>query len=95
MDVGSTATVTTILKVGAESATVTVNSDASHLETESSDVGTTVSTELVADLPLPFSGAPRNPLQFVTLTPGYTGLMANSPTQLGGFKLNGGQQSWH
>ena len=93
VDVGSTATLTTMLKVGSESATVSVSADASHLETESSDVGTTVSTELVADLPLQFSGAPRNPLQFVTLTPGYTGLMANSPTQLGGFKLNGGQQA--
>ncbi len=93
VNVGSTATVNVALKVGAASASVTVTEDASHLETESTDVGTNVSSELIADLPLQFSGAPRNPLQFVTLTPGYSGVMANSPTQLGGFKLNGGQQA--
>jgi len=93
VSVGSTATVNVSLKVGSTSQSVTVTSDASHLETESSDIGTTVSSKLIADLPLQFSGAPRNPLQFVTLTPGYSGVMANSPTQLGGFKLNGGQQA--
>ncbi len=93
VEVGSSATVNAVLKVGSASETVSVSGDASHLETESSDVGTTVSSELIADLPLEFSGSPRNPLQFVTLTPGYTGAMTNSPTQLGGFKLNGGQQA--
>ena len=93
VEVGSTATVNVALSVGSATQTVDVSSDASHLETESSDVGTTVSSALIADLPLEFSGAPRNPLQFVTLTPGYSGVMANSPTQLGGFKLNGGQQA--
>ena len=93
VNVGSTSTVNVALKVGAASTSVTVAGDASHLETESTDVGTNVSSELIADLPLEFSGAPRNPLQFVTLTPGYSGVMANSPTQLGGFKLNGGQQA--
>lgn len=93
VEVGSTTTVNAVLQVGSSSETVTVSSDASHLETESADVGTTVSSELIADLPLEFSGAPRNPLQFVTLTPGYSGEMTNSPTQLGGFKLNGGQQA--
>lgn len=93
VNVGSTSTMNVALKVGAASTSVTVAGDASHLETESTDVGTNVSSELIADLPLEFSGAPRNPLQFVTLTPGYSGVMANSPTQLGGFKLNGGQQA--
>ena len=93
VEVGSTATVNVVLKVGSTTASVSVRSDASHLETESSDVGTTVSTELIENLPLEFSGAPRNPLQFVTITPGYSGIMANSPTVQGGFKLNGGQQA--
>lgn len=93
VEVGSTTTVKVVLKAGAASESVTVNGDASHLETESSDIGTTVSSQLIQDLPLQFSGAPRNPLQFVTLTPGYSGVIANSPTQLGGFKLNGGQQA--
>jgi hypothetical protein len=93
VEVGNSTILNVVMKVGSTSASVMVNGDASHLETESSDVGTTVSSELIADLPLEFTGAPRNPLQFVTITPGYTGEMTNSPTQLGGFKLNGGQQA--
>jgi len=93
VEVGSSTNLDVVLKVGSAESTVSVNGDASHLETQSSDVGTAVSSEMIADLPLEFSGAPRNPLQFVTLTPGYTGEMTNSPTQLGGFKLNGGQQA--
>jgi hypothetical protein len=92
--VGSTATVNIALQVGAASSTsVTVTADASQLQSESSDVGTTVPSELIQDLPLFFGGEPRNPLQFVTITPGFSGVMSNSPTEQGGFKLNGGQQS--
>jgi hypothetical protein len=93
VSVGSTTTLNAILTVGGATQSVTVNGDASHLQTESSDIGTTVSTELIENLPLEFSGAPRNPLQFVQLTPGYSGVDTNSPTSQGGFKLNGGQQS--
>jgi hypothetical protein len=91
--VGSTATVNPVLQVGEASVSVNVTSDASQLQTQSSDIGTTVPSELIEDLPLQFSGEPRNPLQFVTLTPGFSGVMTNSPTQQGGFKLNGGQQA--
>ncbi len=93
VEVGSSTTVDAVLKAGSSAETVTVNSEASHLETQSAEVGTTVSSQLIEALPLEFNGAPRNPLQFVTLTPGYSGIMDNSPTQLGGFKLNGGQQA--
>jgi hypothetical protein len=93
ISVGSTATVNIALHVGATTENVTVTSDASQLQTESSDIGTTVSTALIQDLPLQFNGTVRNPLQFVQLTPGFSGVDTNSPTQQGGFKLNGGQQS--
>ena len=93
MYVGSTATVNVALQVGAATQSVTVTSDASQLQSDSSDIGTTVPTELIEDLPLQFSGTVRNPLQFVQLTPGFSGVDTNSPTQQGGFKLNGGQQS--
>jgi hypothetical protein len=93
VSVGSTATVNAVLQVGSASQSITVTSDASQLQTDSSDVGTTVPTELIEDLPLQFSGSPRNPLQFVQLTPGFSGSDTNSPTEQGGFKLNGGQQS--
>jgi len=92
VNVGSTATVNAVLTVGSDTESVTVTGDASQLQTESSDIGTTVPTEMIEDLPLQFSGSPRNPLQFVQLTPGFSGSNTNSPTEQGGFKLNGGQQ---
>jgi hypothetical protein len=92
--VGQTSTVNTVLAAGVTSEIVTVNSDASQLQTESSDIGTSISPQMIADLPLSFGGSVRNPLQFVELTPGFAGQMTNSPTSppAGGFKLNGGQQ---
>lgn len=93
VNVGSTATVNAVLKVGAASESVTVTSDASQLQTEASDVGMTVPSELIEDLPLQFNGTVRNPLQFVALTPGYSGVITNSPTESTSFKLNGGQES--
>lgn len=93
VNVGNTASLNVRLEVGSASQTVTVTGDASQLQTESSDVGTTVSTKLIEDLPLQFSGQVRNPLQFIQLTPGFSGVDQNSPTQQGSFKLNGGQQA--
>ncbi len=93
VNVGSTATVNVTMRVGSATESITVTNDASQLQTESSDIGTTVSTELIEALPLQFNGTVRNPLQFVQLTPGFSGSDTNSPTQQGGFKLNGGQQS--
>ena len=92
--VGSTATLNVALQVGAAtSTTITVTGDASQLQTQSSDIGTTVPSELIEDLPLQYAGSPRNPLAFVILAPGFSGVSANSPTDQGGFKLNGGQQA--
>jgi len=93
VNVGNTAKVDVTMAVGGANETVTVTGDASQLQTESSDVGTTVSTKLIQDLPLQFNGTVRNPLQFVQLTPGFSGIDTNSPTEQGGFKLNGGQQA--
>jgi outer membrane receptor protein involved in Fe transport len=83
-----------MLAVGATSEVVTVNADASQLQSETSDVGTSISPKLLEDLPLSFGGTVRDPLQFVTLTPGYAGTVTSSPTSppSGGFKINGGQQ---
>lgn len=94
VDVGNTSTVTAALKVGAESATVSVNGDASHLETESSDAGFTMTPQVLDSLPLPFGGEIRNPLEFAALSPGFAGTMTNNPSSppAGAFKLSGGQQ---
>jgi hypothetical protein len=87
--------VNAILPVGSNTETVTVNADASQLQTESSGIGTSISPKLLEDLPLSFGGSVRNPLQFVTLTPGFAGAVSNSPSSppSGSFKLNGGQQN--
>ncbi len=94
VDVGSTSTVNAALKVGAETATVSVNSDASHLETESPEVGFTMTPQVLDSLPLPFGGEIRNPLDFAALAPGFAGTMSNNPSSppSGNFKLSGGQQ---
>ena len=94
IDVGQTITVDAKLDIGSTSEVVTVQSDASQLQTETSDIGTSISPKLLEDLPLSFGGTVRDPLQFVTLTPGYAGNVTNSPTASpsGGFKINGGQQ---
>jgi hypothetical protein len=93
VEVASTSTVNAALKVGSASTSVTVNSDASHLETESTSVGFTMSPQVLESLPLPFGGEIRNPLEFAALAPGFAGTMSNNPSSppSGNFKLSGGQ----
>lgn len=82
------------LRVGSASETVTVSADAGQLETESSDIGTTVQNQLVDNLPLEVSGTIRNPVQFIELVPGFVGNVGNNPADNASddFKLNGGQE---
>jgi hypothetical protein len=82
------------LQLGEVSQTVTVNANAQQLETSTSDVGTTVQTSLVNNLPLEVSGVPRNPVQFITLVPGFVGQVGNNPANnaTDDYKLNGGQE---
>jgi hypothetical protein len=94
VNVGSTATVTAVLKVGSSAESVTVTSDASHLGTESSDAGFTMTPQVMESLPLPFGGEIRNPMEFAALSPGFAGSMSNNPSSppSGAFKFSGGQQ---
>src|SRR5207237_378797 len=82
------------MQVGAASENVTVVGDAAQLETATSDLGSTVQTSLVSNLPLEVSGTFRNPVQFITLTPGFVGGVANDPgsNSSDDFKVNGGQE---
>jgi hypothetical protein len=81
------------LEVGSTTQSVTVTSDAAQLQTESSEIGTTVQNTLVANLPLEVSGTIRNPAQFITLIPGFVGNVGNDPgsNSTDDFKVNGGQ----
>lgn len=82
------------LQLGAVNETVTVEANAQQIETSTSDVGTTVQTSLVGNLPLEVSGTPRNPVQFITLVPGFVGQVGNDPANnaTDDWKLNGGQE---
>jgi hypothetical protein len=82
------------LQVGATTENVTVSADASQLETETSDIGANVPSSLVANLPLEVSGTIRNPVQFITLIPGFVGSVGNNPgsNSSDDFKVNGGQE---
>lgn len=90
----TTANLDITLQLGAVSETVTVNANAQQLQTTASDVGTTVQTALIANLPLEVSGTIRNPVQFITLVPGFVGKVGNDPgdNSTDDYKLNGGQE---
>jgi hypothetical protein len=82
------------LQLGAVNETITVNANAQQLETTTSDVGTTVQTALIDNLPLEVGGVPRNPVQFITLVPGFVGAVGNNPANnaTDDYKMNGGQE---
>src|SRR5580693_10294328 len=82
------------MQMGAVSENITVSADASQLETATSDIGATVETSLVSNLPLEVSGTIRNPVQFITLIPGFVGNVGNDPgsNSTDDFKVNGGQE---
>jgi hypothetical protein len=94
VEVGSSTTVTATMKVGSTTTTESVFADASHLQTESTDVGFTMAPQVLESLPLQFNGEIRNPLAFTALAPGFAGTMSNNPSSppAGAFKLSGGQQ---
>jgi hypothetical protein len=91
---GATVALDVQMQLGAVSENVTVIADASQLETATSDIGSTVERSLIANLPLEVSGTVRNPVQFITLVPGFVGGVGNNPgsNTTDNFKVNGGQE---
>ena len=91
---GSTVSLDIQMQLGAVSENVTVSADASQLETATSDMGATVQQSLIQNLPLEVSGTVRNPVQFITLVPGFVGGVDNNPgsNSSDDFKVNGGQE---
>ena len=90
--VATTSILNVALQIGSTSESIEVRADASQVESETSVVGTSVSPSLIADLPLQVAGQVRNPIQFVELTPGFTGSLPNTPTSQLSYKINGGQE---
>ena len=94
VSVGTTTALDITLPVGEISETVTVESNAPTVETQSSEVGGTVTTEQIIDLPLALGGvgAMRSPEGFVFLIPGTAGPgTANSNNGIFISKIGGGQ----
>src|SRR5205814_5369733 len=81
------------MQLGAVSEDITVIADASQLQTATSEIGATVHSTLVANLPLEVSGTIRKPVQFIELVHGFVGGVANNPgsNSSDDFKVNGGQ----
>ncbi len=92
VSVGNTASVNVGLQLGGTSEVVEIHGDVAQIQSETSDIGTSVDSRLNLDLPLPLSNQVRSPLNFVTLTPGFSGVVGNDPTTHSQFKVNGGQQ---
>lgn len=92
---GTTTTLDVPMQLGAVTDQVIVNADASRLETATSDIGATVERPLIENLPLEVSGTVRNPVQFITLIPGFVGNVGNDPgsNSTDDFKVNGGQEN--
>lgn len=91
---GSTVSLDIAMQLGGVSENITVSADASQLETATSDIGATVEQTLVQNLPLEVNGTVRNPVQFITLVPGFVGTVGNDPgsNSTDDFKVNGGQE---
>jgi len=86
------------LATGDVKETMTVVADAPTLQTESSDIGTVVTSKQIQDLPLSLSASSqsflRSPESFVFLAPGTAGPGTNSDHSSGGIfesKIGGGQ----
>jgi hypothetical protein len=95
VQIATTAAVDVKLSAGGVNETVIVQADAPTLQTESSDIGTVVSTKQILDLPLALGStvqSMRSPEAFVYLTPGAVGPGSDSGNG-GTFesKISGGQ----
>ncbi|MBZ5679879.1 MAG: TonB-dependent receptor [Acidobacteriia bacterium] len=103
VQVGDTRSLDVHLQPGAVTESVQVLADAPAIQTESSEIGTVVTTKQVLELPLPLGGAVqamRSPEAFVFLTPGTVGPGTGgyNPTNFSGSnggtfesKITGGQ----
>jgi hypothetical protein len=78
------------LDVGSVTETVSVSADTQTLESESSDIGTSIQPEQVEDLPLTTAGF-RSLETLITLVPGVVGFGQSSSTDP--IKIDGGQEA--
>ncbi|HZS55231.1 MAG TPA: TonB-dependent receptor [Bryobacteraceae bacterium] len=94
VQISTTTAVTLTLSVGKAEQTITVQADVTKIATETSEVGTVITSTQVVELPLALGGvgAMRSPEAFVFLAPGTTGPgTANSNNGIFISKIGGGQ----
>ncbi|MDQ2843991.1 MAG: TonB-dependent receptor [Acidobacteriota bacterium] len=92
--ISQTTTISITLNVGNATQTVTVQAEATSIESQSSEVGTAITSKQVVELPLALGGvgAMRSPEAFVFLAPGTAGPgTANSNNGIFISKIGGGQ----
>ncbi len=82
LTVAQTLTIEAKLEIGAVEQTMEVSSEVSQLQTNTSDLGTTINRAKLMDLPLFVGGKSRDIEQFILLAPGVTGDTSN--TQISG-----------
>jgi hypothetical protein len=94
VQISTTTAVNITLSVGKAEQSITVQADTTRIATESSEVGTVITTTQVLELPLALGGvgAMRSPEAFVFLAPGTAGPgTANSNNGIFISKIGGGQ----
>ena len=98
VSVNSTAALNVVLKPGAVAENVTVDASAPTVDSESSEIGGTISNKQIEDLPLSLAsgvGGLRSPETFVFLLPGTTGPGSGTSGNTGNgvffSRLSGGQ----
>jgi hypothetical protein len=94
VQISSTTAVSITLNVGKAEQSVTVQAESTRIATESSDIGTVITTKQVVELPLALGGvgALRSPEAFIFLAPGTAGPgTANSNNGIFISKVGGGQ----
>ncbi|WP_157477427.1 TonB-dependent receptor [Granulicella tundricola] len=92
--VGTVTSLDINISAGGANETITVAADSPQVETQSSDVGGTVTTQQIIELPLALGGVGnlRSPEAFVFLIPGTAGPgTGNSPNGIFISKIGGGQ----
>jgi hypothetical protein len=98
IEINTTASLNVTLKTGAVAEVVNVDASGSRIETESSEIGGTISNKQIEDLPLSLAsgvGGLRSPETFVFLLPGTTGPGSGTAGNTGNgvffSRLSGGQ----
>ena len=89
LDIGQEARQDVALQVGQVSNTVTVQADATTLDTTTSTLGDVVNNKAILNLPL----NTRNPFSLIALVPGYSGSIDNNYNGVA-FSINGGRTDY-